>query len=60
MFGLRYQEKHAAEIQAGEYVLLGGVKLLHVREVVPAEGLLQLVTEAGQLLFSPNDVLRVA
>lgn len=59
MFGLSGQEKYAKDIRAGEYVLLGGTKLLHVDEIRETEGVLHLITEAGKLLFASNDILRV-
>jgi hypothetical protein len=59
MFGLRVKEKNASEVRSGEYVVLGGIKLLHVREVVEMDGFFQIATELGNFLFSPSDVLRV-
>jgi hypothetical protein len=59
MFGLRVKEKNVSEIKAGEYVVLGGIKLLHIREIVETEGRVQLATELGNFLFLPSDILRV-
>lgn len=59
MFGLRVREKAVQDIEAGEYLLLGGIKLLYISDILQTDGLFQLVTDAGKLLFPATDVLRV-